>query len=121
MCQAYQQLELADKSKEYLVVNTLFRYTRLPFGVASAPGMFQRVLENLLNRVIDDILIARESDRGNLEEVLKRLEKANLRLKRSKCHCMKKSIDFLGHRIDATGIHLLPDKVKAVKEAPTVK
>ena len=37
---------------------------------------------------IDNILIARESDRGNLEsleEVLQRLEKANLRLKMSKC------------------------------------
>ena len=49
--------------------------------------MFQLVMESLLKGIkgvivlIDDILIARESDKGNLEaleEVLKRLEKANL-------------------------------------------
>ena len=130
MRQAYQQLELADESKQYVVVNThkgLFPYTRLLFGVASAPGMFQRVMENLLKGIkgvivfIDDILIARESDKGNLEaleEVLKRLEKANLCLKQSKCQFLKKSIDYLGHRIDAAGIHPLPDKVQAVKDAP---
>ena len=130
MRQAYQQLELADESKQYVVVNThkgLFPYTRLPFGVASAPGMFQRVMENLLKGIkgvivfIDDILIARESDKGNLEaleEVLKRLEKANLCLKQSKCQFLKKSIDYLGHQIDAAGIHPLPDKVQAVKDAP---
>ena len=64
------------------------------------------VVENLLKRIkgvivfIDDILITRESDKGNLEaleEVLKHLEKANLRLKQSKCQFLKKSIDYLGH------------------------
>ena len=130
MRQAYQQLELADESKKYVVISThkgLFQYTRLPFGIASAPGMFQRVMENLLKGIkgvivfIDDILIARESDRGNLEsleEVLKRLEEANLRLKKSKCYFLKKSIDYLGHRIDATGIHPLPGKVQAILDAP---
>ncbi len=51
--QAYQQLELEEESKKYVVVNTHkghFRYTRLPFGVASAPGMF---MENLLKGIKD--------------------------------------------------------------------
>ena len=37
--QAYQQIELEEDSKRYVVINTqrgLFRYTRLPFGIASA-------------------------------------------------------------------------------------
>jgi len=41
MCQAYQQLELDDQSKEIVTINThkgLFSYQRLPFGVSSAPG-----------------------------------------------------------------------------------
>ena len=71
MCQAYQQLELADKPKKYVVISThkgLFQYTRLPFGIVSAPGMFQHVMENLLKGIkdvimfINDIFIARESD-----------------------------------------------------------
>ena len=43
MSQAYQQLELDDQSKSYAVINThrgLFRYNRLPFGISSAPGIF---------------------------------------------------------------------------------
>ncbi len=42
---AYQQLLLEDDSKKYVVINTskgLFRYTRLPYGISSAPGIFQR-------------------------------------------------------------------------------
>ncbi len=47
LSQAYQQLVLEEQSREYVVINThrgLFRYTRLPFGVSSAPGIFQRVI-----------------------------------------------------------------------------
>ena len=55
LSQAYQQLPLADESKQYVVINThkgLFRYTRLPFGVSSAPGIFQRVMENVLQGIL---------------------------------------------------------------------
>ena len=40
---AYQQLPLDSESKKYVVINMhkgLFRYTQLPFGVASASGIF---------------------------------------------------------------------------------
>ena len=65
--QAYQQLTLDEDSKKYVVINThrgLFCYMRLPFGIASVPGIFQRVIESLLqgiNRVVvylDNILIS---------------------------------------------------------------
>ena len=48
---AYQQLNLAENSRPYVTVNThrgLYRYTRLPFGVASAPAQFQKVMDILL-------------------------------------------------------------------------
>ncbi|XP_053968274.1 uncharacterized protein K02A2.6-like [Anastrepha ludens] len=48
---AYLQMELDEDSKKVLVVNTplgLFQYQRLPYGVASAPAMFQKHLEQLL-------------------------------------------------------------------------
>ena len=39
--QAYKQLLLNDKSKKYVVINTIKgRYTRLPYGISSAPGIF---------------------------------------------------------------------------------
>ena len=51
LSRAYQQLPLDEESRKYVVINThrgLFRYTRLPFGISSAPGIFQRVIESLL-------------------------------------------------------------------------
>ena len=66
LSQAYQQLLLDEESKQYLTVNThlgLYRYTRLPFGISSAPAIFQRTMDSLLQGIpgvicyIDDILI----------------------------------------------------------------
>ncbi len=81
--QAYQQIQLDFPSKKYLVINThrgLFRYTRLPFGVISAPGLFQKAMEQLLRVIpgvavyIDDILITGPTEADHvksLDEVLK--------------------------------------------------
>ena len=48
---AYLQFPLDDASKQYVTINThkgLFQFNRLPFGVASAPAIFQRHMEMLL-------------------------------------------------------------------------
>jgi hypothetical protein len=56
-----------------------------------------------------------------LEEVLTCLDKAGLRVKQKKCEFMRPSVNYLGHRIDTTGLHPLQDKVQEIKEAPTPK
>ena len=53
-----------------------------------------------------------------LEEVQKRLSKSGLRAKKHKCKFMVTSVDYLGYRIDAEGLHPLSDKVQAVEKAP---
>ena len=48
---AYQQLVLEDDSQMLTTIIThkgLFKYNRLPFGVTTAPSIFQRIMENLL-------------------------------------------------------------------------
>ena len=91
---AYLQMPLDPASREYVTVNThkgLFQYNHLPFGVASAPAIFQRQMETLLQGVdgvsvyIDDIIIS-EEHLSRLAEVLSRLENAGLRLNREKCY-----------------------------------
>ena len=131
LSQAYQQLKLDAESQKYLVINThkgLFRYTRLPFGISSAPGIFQKAMETLLQRIphvtvyIDDILITGENDVDHLqtlETVLERLAKAGLRAKKKKCKFMVPSVEYLGYVIDAQGLHPHPDKVLAIRQAPT--
>ena len=129
LTQAYQQVSLDEDSRKFVVINTqmgLFCYTRLPFVVSLAPGIFQCVVESLLQGLpgvivcIDYILVAganEEEHLRRLEEVLSRLVKAGLRAQRNKCQFMVSSVSFLGHRIDGDGFYLLPEKVDAVLEA----
>ncbi|XP_071149235.1 uncharacterized protein [Mytilus edulis] len=79
--QAYQQIELDEDSKRYVTINThkgLFRYNRLPYGVASSPGIFQRTLENVVQGIanvfvrVDDILITGKTREEHLNTLSKR-------------------------------------------------
>ena len=70
---------------------------------------------------IDDILITGQTETEHLHalyEVLKRLANAGLRAKKHKCHFMQPQVTFLGHVIDENGLHPIPSKVKAIREAP---
>jgi len=49
------------------------------------------------------------------------LEKAKLKLKRSKCSLCQRSVDFLGHVVSADGIAMQPAKISAITEWPPCK
>ena len=127
---AYQQVPLAEESQVFVTVNThkgLYKYKRLPFGVASAPAIFQRIMETLLQGLqgvcvyLDDILVTgrtAEEHLHNLEEVLKRLEEAGMRLKKDKCAFLLSQVEYLGHVISQQGLHPSDSKVAAVVNAP---
>ena len=70
---------------------------------------------------LDDILVTEASHLKALEEVLKRLSDACLRVKRDKCLFLmsSRSVVFLGHKVDSKGLHPLQDKIKAMEAAPT--
>lgn len=53
LAHTYQQvmLDAYEESKKIVMINThkgLYKVNRLPFGVASAPLLFQRTMENIL-------------------------------------------------------------------------
>ena len=130
---AYLQMPLSPESKPFTTINTqlgLFQYNRLCFGIASAPAMFQRVMDNLLKGIkhvsgyLDDILITGSSDRehrNNIDVVLRRLEDAGIRVKEEKCHFMKKEVEYLGYLINKEGLKPLPKNIKTIKETPVPK
>lgn len=133
MSHTYQQLQLDEDSKQYVTINThtgLFKYNRLVFGVASSPAIFQRTMDNILQNIphvavyLDDILVTGRTEEEhvkNLDQVLKRMTEAGLRLKRSKCMFQAPSVTYLGHRISAHGLSPVEEKVRAIKEAPSPK
>ena len=52
--------------------STLYQFTRLPFGIASAPALFQKTMDTMLQGIpgvicyIDDILISSSTDAEHL-------------------------------------------------------
>ena len=97
---AYLQVMLDEESKHLVTVNThkgLVCFNWLPFGVSSAPAIFQRIMEGILKGIpgvsiyLDDILVTGKSEEqhlANLEQVLKQLKVSGMRLKRDKCFNM---------------------------------
>ena len=98
----------------------------MPFGISSAPGIFQRTIETLLKDLpgvvayIDDLLVTgsnKEQHLQNLDRVMTHLESAGVTLKRSKCAFLTPSVEYLGHVIDKEGLHPSQEKVRAIQEA----
>ncbi|XP_037564767.1 uncharacterized protein K02A2.6-like [Dermacentor silvarum] len=129
LTQAYNQLPLDDKAKELTVLNThkgLFCFNRLPFGVSSAPAIFQRRIDLLFSDLpgvqvyLDDIILAeKKNDLTLLRKVLQRLRDNGFRLNRNKCRFPQKEVTFLGHRVDASGLKPKDDNIAAVIRAST--
>ena len=99
---------------------------RLPFGISSAPEIFQRAMSQILVDIpgiichMDDILIHSDSKSDHdkkVRQVLKRLSEAGVTLN-SKCQFSQASIKFLGHIVDSSGIKADPEKTHAIRNFP---
>lgn len=121
MSHACQQIVMDENSNQYLTINThkgMLTYN--PFGVASAPTIFQRTIEGLLQGLthvavyLDDILVTGVNDEEHLQTldaVFTSLQDAGLHLQRDKCEFLQKEVCYLGHLVVAQGLHPLKDKV----------
>ena len=127
---AYNQLELDEESRKYVTINTskgLYQYTRLPFGIASAPAVFQRTMDTILQGVdgvacyIDDIIITGKTPEDHLSHLEERLVRHGVQVKKPKCRFLQPSVIFLGHLIDASGIRPTEEKLRAIVDAPPPK
>ena len=70
---------------------------------------------------IDDILICSNTETDHydvLRQALCRLREHNVRAHMNKCCFLQSSIDYLGHHIDAEGVHPTKSKVEALLKAP---
>lgn len=91
LAHAYMQIPLEEQSKPLTTIHThrsLYQFNRLPFGVSSAPAIFQRTIEAVLRGFpqtfvyIDDILVTGKTEEehlGNLNQVMDRLAEAGMR------------------------------------------
>ena len=128
----YYQVEMAEEDKPKTAFTCplgFFEFNRMPQGVTNAPSTFQRLMERCvgdlhLNEVLvflDDLIVfsdTLEEHEARLMKVLNRLKDYGLKLSPEKCHFFKTSVRYLGHVVDAQGVHTDPDKVSALRDWP---
>ena len=104
----------------------LYEFTRMPFGLKTAPATFQRAMQIALAGLtfetclcyLDDVIVfGRDLEEHNsrLRMILKRSREFNLKVKLSKCVFAAKQVCYLGHVISQQGIAPDPAKFDAVK------
>ena len=120
------QVKLAKDSSKLATFNTPFgrySYTRLPFGIASAPEVFQNVMSHLFQDIegveviVDDLVVWGEDVElhdARLRQVLDRCRERNLKLNRGKCHFRVSEVRYVGHVLSADGVKPDPQKVEAI-------
>jgi hypothetical protein len=133
LADAYLQLEVAPESRELLTINThrgLYQYTRLPFGIKTAPAIFQQVIDTILSGIpgvaayLDDVLIVAGSPdelRSRIEIVLQRIQDNGFRLRPEKCQFFLRSVKYLGFIFDASGRHPDPENIRVIQQMPAPK
>lgn len=126
----YLQISLAEESRDltaFVCLEGLFRFTRLPFGLCSAPSAFQQMISLIIKSVkgavnlLDDIFIygrtVAEHD-ARLRAVLDLLQQHNCTVNLQKCVIGVREVEFNGHVISAMGARPLISHVDAIVRLP---
>ncbi|GJS28179.1 putative reverse transcriptase domain-containing protein [Tanacetum coccineum] len=126
----YHQLRIKEEDIPITAFRTRyghFEFQVMPFGLTNAPAVFM----DLMNRVckpyldkfvimfIDDILVyskEEEEHRKHLKIILELLKKERLYTKFLKCDFWLDSVQFLGHVLDRSDVHVDPAKIKAIEK-----
>lgn len=129
LASGYYQIPIAPSSQDktaFVTPDGQYQFTRMPFGLANAPSVFQKTINTMLkgekNRIafafMDDIIIPAHSiEQGmeRLEAVLRLIRQAGLTLKLSKCTFFSRRIDYLGFEISKLGVRPGLNKTEAVE------
>lgn len=124
----YWQIELDEESSKLCTFNTpfgRFKFNRLPFGIKSAPEIFQKKCYELFGDLpgveiyFDDIVVSgcdeKEHDE-NLNKLLGRASSHNVKFNKEKFQFRVQEIKYLGMIISENGVKADPSHIKAIKE-----
>jgi len=111
-----------------------YRWTRMPFGICSAPEVFQRRMHELIEGlcgvevVADDFVAIGRGDTleeaskdhdKNLGALLLRCHERGVKLNAEKIKFKMTEVPFIGHVATSEGLSIDPSKVLAIREMPT--
>ncbi|GBO34667.1 Transposon Tf2-6 polyprotein [Araneus ventricosus] len=129
----FWHVPLDEVSSEICTFNTPFgryKFNKMPFGVASAPEIFQKRNQNLFGDIegveiyFDDIIVAGNDEASHdaiMSKVLERARSANIKFNPDKLQYRVSEVQYVGQIISKSGIKSDPDHIKAIVEMPTPK
>ena len=123
--------EEAKKKTAFVTADGKYQWNVVPFGLATTVSTFQYLMSKVLTGLnqfaftyIDDVLIFSKSWEEHLQHlntVFNRFKTAGLKIKLSKCQFFKTQLHYLGLKISADGLKLLPEKLVAIKNLAPAK
>lgn len=118
------------KYTSFVTPQAQYEFTKMPFGLCTAPSVFQRFINDVFQDFImdgtalaylDDLIIPSKTEEDGLDKlrkVLIRAEEYGLRFNWKKCQFMKKEITYLGYIINEGEIRPSKEKIAAVSRFP---
>ena len=101
----------------------MWQFKSLPFGLATGPSAFHKVIRKILEgldgcvSILDDILVYGRSmaePDERLRRVLDRLVQYNATINRGKCFIGVPEVEFNGNHVSGTGVKPLLSNVSAI-------
>ncbi|GFS81958.1 retrovirus-related Pol polyprotein from transposon 17.6 [Trichonephila clavipes] len=123
-------LQEAKKVYIFIVPGGQFEFNKVPFGLSTSPGVFQRYVSSIFRDLtrkgivisyLDDLVIPAKNEQEGLEKlkiIFEVAKKYGLEIKYKKCQFLKRKIEFLGHIVESGTIKPSPTKTLAVRKFP---
>lgn len=135
LANGFHQIQMDERDipkTAFTTDNGHYEFLRMPFGLKNAPSTFQRVMNNILrglqNEVclvyLDDVIIFSTSLQEHIEklkQVFTRLRDSKFKIQLEKSEFLRKEVQYLGHVVSSEGVKPNPDKINAVKNFPIPK
>jgi len=126
----FRAIRMAEGSEKYLAFKTQFGQfepTVMPMGLATAPAIYQRFINHVLQpflgvccyAYLDDIIIVADTQKeldDYTDQILEVLAQNHIRLKPSKCVWNEPRLSFLGYTVEfGKGLQMARDKMAFIR------
>lgn len=129
LAKGFHQILVREEDRKKTAFSTPFghyEFIRMPFGLKNSPSTFQRMINAVLRKFInnscvvymDDILIFSTSLTEHIQDIkniFKALRAAQLKIQIDKCDFLKKETQFLGHILTPSGVKPDSQKVSIIQ------